>query len=70
MPMRSSALLLALLLAPVLAGCGSGDPAASNTATISEAEAMNAAAEMLDASPDGLSMPENAVLDGESGNGS
>jgi len=59
--------LAALML---VAGCGGGnDEAAVGGVTQEEAAQLNNAAEMLDASPDGLTAPEDMPLDMESNSG-
>lgn len=62
--MRVSMIGLAVL--SLLASCGSAEDATQPSVTVNESDALNAATEMLDASPDGMSMSENAALDSES----
>lgn len=54
---------LALLL---LAGCGGGNESTVGEPSAEEAAQLNNAAEMLDASPDSLTAPDDMPLDGES----
>lgn len=56
----------AFLALALLAGCGQGSDQGVGGVTADEAAQLNNAAEMLDASPDGLAAPDNAPLDTES----
>lgn len=57
---------MAMLGACLLAACGSGEDKGVGGVTADEAAQLNDAAEMLDASPDGLAAPEGAPVEGES----
>jgi hypothetical protein len=61
--------LIALLATGVLTACGSGESETVGGVTADEAAQLNNAAEMLDASPDGLAAPENGLLEAESNSG-
>ncbi len=50
----------------LLAGCGGGDNEAVGGVSAEEAAQLTNAAEMLDASPDGMTAPEDLPLDTES----
>lgn len=67
---RSIAALPGLAAMMLLAGCGGGDNEAQvGGVTAEEAAQLDNAAEMLDASPDGLTAPEDMPLDTESNEG-
>jgi hypothetical protein len=61
--------LVALLAAGVLSACGSGESETVGGVSADEAAQLNNAAEMLDASPDGLAAPEDMPLEAESNTG-
>jgi hypothetical protein len=67
--MRSTATVFALAALAMLAACGGGDEAGVGGVTAEEAAQLNNAAEMLDASPDGLTAPEDMPLEMESNQG-
>jgi hypothetical protein len=67
--MRSTIGLSALAALALLSACGGGDEAGVGGVTADEAAQLNNAAEMLDASPDGLTAPEDMPLDTESNSG-
>jgi len=59
----------ALAALALLAGCGGGESQGVGGVTADEAAQLNNAAEMLDASADGLAAPESAPLEAESNTG-
>jgi len=61
--------LIALLAAGLLVGCGGGENQTVGGVSADEAAQLNNAAEMLDASPDGLAAPEGEPLEVESNTG-
>lgn len=64
---RSFAAIPALAALILLAGCGGGDNEARvGNVSAEEAAQLNDAAEMLDASPDSMTAPENMQLETES----
>lgn len=64
---RSFAAIPVLAALALLAGCGGGDNEAGvANASSEEAAQLNNAAEMLDASPDSMTAPENIPLETES----
>lgn len=64
---RSFAAIPALAALILLAGCGGGDNEANvGNVSAEEAAQLNDAAEMLDASPDSMTAPENMQLETES----
>lgn len=68
--MRSTAILSAMTALMLLAGCGGGDNEAEvGGVSTEEAAQLDSAAEMLDASPDSLTAPEDMPLDTESDQG-
>ena len=60
--------MAAVLTAGLLAGCG-GESRSVGGVTADEAAQLNNAAEMLDASADGLAAPEGVPLEAESNTG-
>jgi hypothetical protein len=68
-PMGHKLGLVAVLAAGLLTACGSGEGETVGGVTADEATQLNNAAEMLDASPDGLAAPEDVPLDVESNSG-
>ncbi|MDB5661776.1 MAG: hypothetical protein JWM38_2420 [Sphingomonas bacterium] len=61
--MNRSLATMALLATALLAGCDGGDAEGVGGVTADEAAQLNDAAEMLDASPDGLTAPEDPALE-------
>ena len=61
--------LAALAALALLAGCGGGVSESVGGVSADEAAQLNNAAEMLDASPDGLAAPEGEPLEAESNTG-
>jgi len=60
---------IAVLAAGLLTACGSSESQSVGGVTADEAAQLNNAAEMLDASPDGLAAPDGVPLEAESNSG-
>lgn len=65
MPLRTITVPTAAILL-MLAGCGDGGQAGAGGVSPEEAQALDNAAEMLDASADGLSAPADMAIETES----
>jgi hypothetical protein len=63
---RSFAAIPALAALILVAGCNGDNEAGAGNVSAEEAAQLNDAAEMLDASPDSLTAPENMQLETES----